>query len=105
MCSWDQRGAFWTVRERLRSIGLGVSAGQAPAPGTLPTVDNNRDWLRQSQRFPVVVGFDVDQHESLRRNLRVGGQASVMAYSDGHGLLRTLGEVYIRLMSWLSYAY
>jgi len=89
----------------LRSIGLGVSAGQAPAPGTLPTVDNNRDWLRQSQRFPVVVGFDVGQHPSLRRNLRVGGQASVIAYSDGHGLLRTLGEGYIRLMSWLSYAY
>lgn len=89
----------------LRSIGLGVSAGQAPPPGTLPTVDNNRDWLRQAQRFPVVVGFDPGQHPSLRGSLRVGGQASVIAYSDGHGLIRTLGEVYIRLMSWLSYAY
>ena len=89
----------------LRSIGLGVSVGQAPPPGTLPSVDNNRDWLRQAQRFPVVVGFDPAQHPDLRGALRVGGQASVIAYSDGHGLLRTLGEVYIRLMSWLSYAY
>jgi len=89
----------------VRSIGLGVSAGQAPSPGTLPTVDNSRDWLRQSQRFPVVIGFDVTQDEILRRQLRVGGLASVIAYSDGHGVLSMLGRAYIRLMSYLSYAY
>jgi multidrug resistance efflux pump len=89
----------------VKSIGLGVSVGQAPPPGTLPTVQNSRDWLRQAQRFPVVVGFDTAQAEDLRRNLRVGGQASVIAYTEGHGLLGALGRVYIRLMSWLSYAY
>jgi multidrug resistance efflux pump len=89
----------------VRSIGLGVSEGQAPPPGTLPTVENDRDWLRQSQRFMVVIGFDVDQQEALRRQLRVGGQASVIAYSEGHGILELLGKAYIRLMSWLSYAY
>ncbi|MCG6860655.1 MAG: HlyD family secretion protein [Chromatiaceae bacterium] len=93
------------LKGELRSIGLGVSAGQAPPPGTLPSVSNNRDWLRQAQRFPVVVGFDVSQSEALHAQLRVGGQASVIAYSDQAGLLRTLGELYIRLMSWLSYAY
>ncbi len=90
---------------RVRSIGLGISAGQNPPPGTLPTIQNSRDWLRQSQRFPVVVEFDVDQHEALARQLRVGGQASVIAYTEGHGFLQLLGELYIRLMSWLSYAY
>ena len=89
----------------VRSIGLGVSEGQATSPGTLPTIQNDRDWLRQSQRFPLVIGFDVAQHESLRRQLRVGGQASVIAYSEGHGVLKLLGKAYIRLMSWLSYAY
>jgi len=89
----------------VRSIGLGVSAGQAPAPGTLPTIQNNRDWLRQAQRFPVVIGFDPVGHAELRRQLRVGGQASVIAYGEGHGLLRALGKAYIRLLSWLSYAY
>ncbi|MFM1892285.1 MAG: hypothetical protein RLZ44_1362 [Pseudomonadota bacterium] len=89
----------------VRSIGLGVSAGQAPAPGTLPTVQNSRDWLRQAQRFPVVVEFDVAQHEALSRHLRVGGQAAVIAYGDAPTPLRWLGELYIRLMSWLSYAY
>ena len=89
----------------VRSIGLGVSAGQAPAPGTLPTVDNSRDWLRQSQRFPVVIGFEVTQDEILRQQLRVGGLASVIAYGEGHSLLNMLGRAYIRLMSYLSYAY
>ncbi|NCF11592.1 MAG: HlyD family efflux transporter periplasmic adaptor subunit [Gammaproteobacteria bacterium] len=89
----------------VRSIGLGVSAGQAPAPGTLPTIQNNRDWLRQAQRFPVAIGFDVSQDERLRGQIRVGGQASVIAYTGEHPLLDTLGRWYIRLLSWLSYVY
>ena len=89
----------------VRSIGLGVSTGQAQPPGTLPTIQNNRDWLRQSQRFPVVIGFDVNQQAALRQQLRVGGQASIMAHTDGHGVLKLLGKVYMRLMSWLSYVY
>jgi multidrug resistance efflux pump len=89
----------------VRSIGLGVSKGQAPPPGTLPSVENNRDWLRQAQRFPAVIGFDTKQDEALHRHLRVGGQASVIAYSEGHGVLALLGRAYIRFMSWLSYAY
>lgn len=90
---------------RIRSIGLGVSAGQPPAPGTLQTISNNRDWLRQSQRFPVIIEFSVDQSDILKQQLRVGGQASVIAYSEDHGVLAILGKFYIRLMSWLSYAY
>ena len=89
----------------VRSIGLGISAGQAQPPGNLPTVENNRDWLRQAQRFPVVIGFDITQQESLRRQLRVGGQGSVIVYSSEGGLLSMLGKAYIRLKSWLSYAY
>ena len=89
----------------VRSIGLGVAAGQPPAPGTLPTIQNNRDWLRQAQRFPVVVAFDVAQDARLRGQLRVGGQASVIAYTGEHPLLDTLGRWYIRLLSWLSYIY
>ena len=89
----------------VRSIGLGVSAGQTPPPGTLPTVENRRDWLRQSQRFPVVIGFDIGQDDRLHEHLRIGGQASVIAYTQNHGLLNGLGKGLIRLMSLLSYAY
>lgn len=89
----------------VQSIGLGVSAGQAPPAGTLPTIENDRDWLRQAQRFPVTLSLTPSRYEQLRAHLRIGGQAEVIAYGAGHPLLRLLGEGYIRLMSWLSYAY
>lgn len=89
----------------IQSVGLGVNAGNTVAPGTLPSVSNSRDWLRQSQRFPVIVTFDVSQDERLRDALRIGGQVSVMAYSEDSGFLKAMGKVYVRLQSWLSYAY
>lgn len=90
---------------KVRSIGRGISAVQAPPAGTLPSISNNRDWLRQSQRFPVVIEFDLAQDRDLREQLRIGGQASVMGYTQGHGVLNLLGKMYIRLMSVFSYAY
>ena len=89
----------------ISNIGLGVSASQAPPPGTLPTIDNSRDWLRQAQRFAVIVRFPVDQTPGMTGQLRIGGQASVIAYSDRSMLTRWLGKLYIRLMSILAYAY
>lgn len=89
---------------RVRSVGYGVSVGQAPAPGTLPTVENSRDWLRPAQRFPVIVEFAPGELDQLR-GLRVGGQAEVMAFPVEGNPLNPLGRLFIRLMSWLSYAY
>ena len=90
---------------KITNIGIGVSASKAPQPGTLPSIDNNRDWLRQSQRFPVLVRFDIRQQRDLRRQLRIGGQASVIAYGEGAWITKLLGKAYIRLMSFLSFAY
>ncbi len=87
------------------SIGLGVSTTQAPPPGTLPKIDNNRDWLRQSQRFPVIVRFDGELDREFVRQLRIGGQASVVAYNEGSGLVAWLGKIFVRIMSLLAYAY
>lgn len=89
----------------VRSIGLGVAAGQEPPAGTLPTIDNNRDWLRQSQRFPVIIAFDIKQDKLLRKFIRIGGQAEVIAFTEGQVVLNALAKLYIRMMSWFSYAY
>lgn len=89
---------------RVRSVGYGVSVGAATPPGTLPTVQNSRDWLRPAQRFPVAIDLDPGQLPSLR-GIRVGGQAEVMAFPQPGNPLNPLGRVYLRLMSWLSYAY
>ncbi|KZX60625.1 hemolysin D [Halioglobus sp. HI00S01] len=87
------------------NIGKGISAGRSAKPGTLPSIDNDRDWLRQSQRFPVVVKFDPRQDEALLGQLRVGGQAAVIAYSEEAWLTRFFGHLYVRFMSIMSYAY
>ncbi|MFC0666704.1 HlyD family secretion protein [Azotobacter chroococcum] len=88
----------------VRSIGFGVSVGQGSPPGSLPTVQNNRDWLRAAQRFPVIVEFAPGELADPRA-LRIGGQAEVMAFPSPGNPLNPLGRVFLRLMSWLSYAY
>ena len=89
---------------QIRSIGYGVSVTQPTPPGSLPTVQNSRDWLRAAQRFPVIVGIDPGQLEDTGA-IRVGGQAEVMAFPIEGNPLNLLGRVFLRLMSWLSYAY
>jgi multidrug resistance efflux pump len=92
---------------RVRSVGYGVSVGQTPAPGTLPTVQNSRDWLRPAQRFPVIIEFSDEAMKVLRdsRAVRAGGQAEVMAFPTQNNPLNPLGRLFVWLMSWLSYAY
>ncbi len=89
---------------RVRSVGGGVASGEPPKPGTLPTIRNSRDWLRQAQRFPLAVEFDPPERERLR-GVRIGGQAEVMVFTGDHLLMNFLGAAFIRLMSLLSYLY
>lgn len=92
---------------RVRSVGYGISVGQSTAPGTLPNVENSRDWLRPAQRFPVIVEFAPGEVSKLAklRGIRVGGQADVMAFPTQGNPLNPLGRLFLYLMSWLAYAY
>ena len=92
------------LKGRVRSIGYGVSSGQETPPGTLPTIQNSRDWLRQAQRFPVAIEFDASDADRLRK-ARIGGQAEVLVYTGNNFMMNMLGDVYIRVKSWLSYLY
>lgn len=89
---------------KVRSIGYGVSVGSETPPGSLPTAQNNRDWLRAAQRFPVIVEFESGQLDEPRA-LRIGGQAEVMAFPRDGNPLNLLGRAFLRVMSWLSFAY
>jgi multidrug resistance efflux pump len=89
---------------RVRSLGSGVSAGEQTPPGTLPKVQNSRDWLRQAQRFPVQVELDPATLADLK-GVRIGGQAEVLVYTGDNPVMNFLGAVHIRLMSYLSYLY
>lgn len=85
------------------STGFGVDIATAPL-GSLPSVDNNRQWLRDAQRFPVQIEFRLDNAED-RRAVRVGAQASVMAYTGNNWLFNSAGKIYIRLVSLLTYVF
>lgn len=88
----------------VRSVGYGVSTGQSTPAGTLPTVQNSRDWLRPAQRFPVIIELEPGQLSDIS-GIRVGGQAEVMAFPNEGNPLNVLGRLFLRVMSWMSYAY
>ncbi len=92
------------LKGRVRSVGRGVDSGQQSQSGTLPTVENDRDWLRQAQRIPVSIEFDAEEVPRLR-GARVGGQAEVLVYAGENPVMNFLGACYIRVASWLTYLY
>ena len=87
---------------RVRQAGFGVQVN-SNALGTLPTIDNDRNWLRAEQRFPVTIDFETG--DLARSDLRVGSQASVIVYTGDNWFMNALGRFYIRLNALLSYAY
>jgi multidrug resistance efflux pump len=88
---------------KIRESGFGVQV-DSNALGTLPTIDNQRNWLRDAQRFPVLI--DVETREDLQQmGLRVGSQVSVIVYTGNNWLMNFLGRIYIRAAAVLSYAY
>jgi len=88
---------------RVRSTGFGIAVDSAPL-GNLPTVENDRQWLRDAQRFPVQVEFQLGER-SERLGIRVGSQASVVVYTGDNWLFNFVGKVYIRVASLLTYAF
>ena len=87
---------------RVRQTGFGVQV-DSNALGTLPTIDNDRNWLRDEQRFPVIIDFSAS--DVAGSGLRVGSQVTVIVYTSDNWILNTLGRWRIRLNAIFSYAY
>jgi multidrug resistance efflux pump len=87
---------------KVSSLGFAVSHEKGGAIGDLETIENSAGWLRDAQRFPVYISFDTESTKGL---LRLGGQADVQFYSTDNFLVNSLGWLWIRLLSWLSYIY
>ena len=88
---------------KIRSIGFGVAIDTAPL-GALPTIDNSRQWLRDAQRFAVVIDIDNLGSGNLA-GVRVGSQSSVIVYTGDSWILNSIAWIQIRVASILSYAY
>jgi len=84
------------------SLGFAVKQESGGAVGDLQTIRGSSGWLRDSQRFPVIITFDDDSVIGYRR---LGGQADVLVYTGNNWIINALGWIWIRVMSWLSYLY
>ena len=76
-------------RGNVSSIGFAVESSASSDAGELANVQSRSGWLRDSQRFPVIIRFDDDSSKGLRR---VGGQADVLVYTGDNQLINTLGK-------------
>lgn len=91
------------INGTIRTTGFGVNVDSAPL-GSLPTIDNDRTWLRDAQRFSVLVDFELPSAED-RQGIRVGAQASVIVYTGGGFLFNSIAWVKMRLLSIFTYIY
>lgn len=87
---------------KISSVGFAVNDSSQDAIGGVASVESRSGWLRDSQRFPVMVTFD---DKTSYRYLRYGGQADVQIYTSSNSFINAIGWLWIRALSWLSYAY
>lgn len=91
------------MKGTIRTTGFGVQVDSAPL-GSLPTIENSREWLRDAQRFSVIIDFDLPEKND-RMGIRVGAQASVIVYTGDGFLFNTLGRFKMWLESLITYAF
>jgi multidrug resistance efflux pump len=84
----------------VRTVGFGVSEGFSSGTGDLETVSETSGWLRDPQRFPVIISFADREGAEYRR---AGGQANLIVYTGRRPILNAIGKLRIRLVSWLSF--
>ena len=88
---------------KVESLTYGVNWNQhGQSASKLPTISVKEGWLRDAQRFPVVITFVDDASKGYRLE---GGQADVVIYTSGNFLLNGIAWLQIRMMSYLSYLY
>ncbi len=84
------------------SVGFGVSDSSGNQIGELATVQAPSGWLRDAQRFPVIISFNDDTTVGARKE---AGQADVVVYATDNVLMNALAWLWIRIIAFLSYLY
>jgi len=87
----------------VREVGFGVAVDTAPL-GSLPTIKNDPDWLREAQRYPVWIDFKIPSGQQVDV-IKVGSQASVAVYTGKHPIINPLTRFRMKVASILTYAY
>ncbi|MBY5992708.1 HlyD family secretion protein [Ferrimonas balearica] len=87
---------------RVVSLSYGINFETGSAVGSLPDPVTTTGWLRDPERFPVLIQFEDNDTIGYRRE---GGQADVIIYTQDGGFLYWVGKFWIRLLSLVSYVY
>ncbi|HVW00306.1 MAG TPA: HlyD family secretion protein [Planctomycetaceae bacterium] len=85
----------------VRIVGWGVNQGQGAPTGTLPNIDEPRNWIRLAQRFQVWITPELSEECPLR----VGATASVVVYTQDKYWLNQVTEVWQQIVSHWNYLY
>lgn len=84
---------------KIKSISYGVNTGRTNAGG-LPNITSSQGWLRDPQRFPVIIELE---DKAIEEKLRQGSQAEIVVYTGDNWLLNFLASTRISIISTLSY--
>ncbi|WP_068111254.1 HlyD family secretion protein [Tropicimonas marinistellae] len=92
---------------KVKSTAWGVSTGKAINLGDLPVAVKAKGWLRDPQRFSVIVELtDYEMTDDTdRQGLRYNSQANVTVYTGDNALWNALAKGWTRIVAWSSYLY
>ena len=87
---------------KVASVGFGVEDSSGGQIGELASVQAQTGWMRDAQRFPVIISYDDDSTIGYRRE---AGQADVIVYATDNIFMNALAWIWIRVISIFSYLY
>jgi len=94
------------IKGKVVSTSAGASDGSSTSPGSLTSVPKQTSWLRDPQRFPVIIAIEgYGGGKVADIGLRFSSQADVVIYTGEHFFWNALAGFWIRFMSIMSYAY
>lgn len=83
---------------KIAAFGYGVGNRNVDARTGLPSLRHESGWIRSPQPMPVRIEFDKEL-----RPIRVGSQATVMAFPSGNAIMNAIGRIRMRLSAILTY--
>jgi len=86
----------------VESVGRGVGDGQGVPSGDLPEIENPKDWVKLSRRFPVRLRL---RDAEIDGKLRVGGSVTVVVYTGDNIVLNALARLWLNIASILNFVY
>jgi multidrug resistance efflux pump len=86
---------------KVESIGFGVAQANRGSDG-LPTISEQKGWVRPQQRFPVLL---TPAEEVPLENIRVGALASAVIYTGNNFVMNPIAALVLRVTSLLGYVY